>query len=247
MELVRVRGSFRAGTVSDPEETYVRSRGIRGRADSSWIAASAIVSATFFIPGIYPGLFASVAHAVLFFGIVFGLPIFFTAGSVVMAAAFLLSTGNGKTFFSMCVPFCRRLPSSVATAISCLAPIACFLCVASGLALKIAFVLQRASFTRVEQQDLPSEGKIWCRENWCERTPPPSIETIGIYRIDAIATDRRGGTYFRTLSFPDMIDTVSWGFALRPNTDGSPFGAAGYRTTRLAGDWHVFTASNDWH
>jgi hypothetical protein len=49
---------------------------------------------------------------------------------------------------------------------------------------------------------------------------------VGIYRVDAYATDPRGGMYFRTASETDGIgpDTVSYGFVFRPNRTGSPFG-----------------------
>ena len=41
-------------------------------------------------------------------------------------------------------------------------------------------------------------------------------------------------------------DTLSYGFAYKPNRRGSPFGAARYRVYRVFGDWSWFQASNDW-
>jgi hypothetical protein len=38
---------------------------------------------------------------------------------------------------------------------------------------------------------------------------------------------------------------MSYGFAFRPNPKWTPFGSAGYRYTKVAGDWYVFSASND--
>ena len=41
---------------------------------------------------------------------------------------------------------------------------------------------------------------------------------------------------------------MSYGFAYRPNRQGSPFGAARYGVWRLSGsDWYWFRASDDWH
>jgi hypothetical protein len=72
---------------------------------------------------------------------------------------------------------------------------------------------------------------------------------LGVYRISAIATDPRGGTYFRTGSGPDGIgpDRRSFGFAHQPNPTGTPFGRAGLQLRRLSQDWHWFTVSDDFH
>lgn len=42
-----------------------------------------------------------------------------------------------------------------------------------------------------------------------------------------------------------MIDTLSFGFAYRPNLDGTPFGNAYYHTSHLFGEWYVFRVSDD--
>jgi hypothetical protein len=71
---------------------------------------------------------------------------------------------------------------------------------------------------------------------------------IGMYRVDAYATDPRGGVYFRTGTGQDGMgpDTMSFGFAFRPNTTGTPFGRARYRIRHLSGEWYWFAASNDY-
>lgn len=71
---------------------------------------------------------------------------------------------------------------------------------------------------------------------------------VGIYRVDEYAADARGGVYFRTTTTADEIGpvTLSYGFAYRPNREGTPFGASGYRIYRLYGDWYWFEASDDW-
>ena len=77
----------------------------------------------------------------------------------------------------------------------------------------------------------------------------PFSRRLGVYKVDEWATDPRGGVYFRVHSGADGIgpDVMSYGFALKPNSKGSPFGRADYATYRLIGDWYVFMASNDWY
>jgi hypothetical protein len=72
---------------------------------------------------------------------------------------------------------------------------------------------------------------------------------LGIYYVDEYAADPRGGVYFRTGTTGDGIgpDVLSYGFAYRPNRQGTPFGAARYSIYRLHGDWYWFRASDDWH
>lgn len=71
---------------------------------------------------------------------------------------------------------------------------------------------------------------------------------IGPYHVDKCLVDDRGGIYFRIYSRADGIgpDTMSYGFCYNPNSDGSPFGAARYRTFRLGNGWYWFRASDDW-
>ena len=76
----------------------------------------------------------------------------------------------------------------------------------------------------------------------------PLDRRLGVYRVDQYAADPRGGVYFRTHAGADGLgpDAMSYGFAFRPNREGSPFGNAGYRLFRMTGDWYGFSASNDW-
>ena len=71
---------------------------------------------------------------------------------------------------------------------------------------------------------------------------------LGPYLVARYAADARGGVYFRTHEGPDGIgpDTMSYGFAYRPNDEGTPFGNAHLRLRHLFGDWYEFAASNDW-
>jgi hypothetical protein len=70
---------------------------------------------------------------------------------------------------------------------------------------------------------------------------------LGVYYVDTYAADARGGVYFRTHAGADGLgpDVMSYGFAYKPNRDGSPFGAAHYRRYRIVGDWYGFIASDD--
>lgn len=63
---------------------------------------------------------------------------------------------------------------------------------------------------------------------------------LGVYRVDEYAADPRGGVYFRTGTGRDGIgpDRMSYGFAHRPNRQGSPYGAARYGTWRQSDDWY---------
>lgn len=71
---------------------------------------------------------------------------------------------------------------------------------------------------------------------------------VGPYSIDRYGADRRGGVFFRTHIGPDGIgpDQMSYGFAFRPNGQGTPFGNARYRYRHLFGEWYVYAASDDW-
>jgi hypothetical protein len=70
---------------------------------------------------------------------------------------------------------------------------------------------------------------------------------VGPYRVERYGSDRRGGVYFCTHTGPDGIgpDRTSYGFAFRPNGQGTPFGNAKYRKHHLFRDWFVFAASDD--
>jgi hypothetical protein len=71
---------------------------------------------------------------------------------------------------------------------------------------------------------------------------------VGPYWIDDYAGDERGGVFFRVRTGPDGIgpDIMSYGFARRPNREGTPFGNAQYQRCHLFGGWYAFAASDDW-
>ena len=68
---------------------------------------------------------------------------------------------------------------------------------------------------------------------------------LGAYHVDRLATDARGGVYFQTRSGPDGFYTsrMKYGFSLRPNQAGCPFGDEKYQLSHVVGDWYAFQAS----
>ena len=80
--------------------------------------------------------------------------------------------------------------------------------------------------------------------------PPPGDRStanlnadFGLFWIDEWGSDARGGTYFRTMVGAPP-ERRSFGFAYRPNSEGSPFGDTGYELQHLKGDWYSFAASD---
>lgn len=113
--------------------------------------------------------------------------------------------------------------------------IGCVVLVKSGIPRRAAFRYSEPSFQRLVASTPVADfsRKILKRR-------------VGLYHVDEYAFDARGGVYFRTHTGYDVIDTISYGFAFRPNRKGSPFGNASYSDSRINGDWYVFRASNDY-
>ncbi len=101
---------------------------------------------------------------------------------------------------------------------------------------RIAFAASRAAFEQMVPQATPSEYQ-----------GTPLNRRLGVYKVDEYAADPRGGVYFRVHRGRDGIgpDVMSYGFAYKPNRQGTPFGAARYRVFRLGNDWYWFRASDD--
>ncbi|MSR54699.1 MAG: hypothetical protein EXS09_15640 [Gemmataceae bacterium] len=81
--------------------------------------------------------------------------------------------------------------------------------------------------------------------------PPADASTVplnadfALYWVDHWGSDRRGGVYFRTLATGQKgSKSGSYGFAHRPNADGSPFGDEDYEIHHLMGDWYTFSSSD---
>jgi hypothetical protein len=135
--------------------------------------------------------------------------------------------GGGKT------PMPRRRPILFPSSVLIL----CVVLILTGIPRRVAFLLSRPAFQRHVATAPASEyeGEALGR-------------FVGVYYVDRYAADPRGGVYFRTHAGADGIgpDTMSYGFAYRPNPQGTPFGRAGYNCSRIVGDWYAFSASDDW-
>jgi hypothetical protein len=107
----------------------------------------------------------------------------------------------------------------------------------SGAPRRAAFFLSRPAFQRHVAMAPASESEHAALGRF-----------LGIYYVDRYGADPRGGVYFRTHAGADGIgpDTMSYGFAYKPNAKGTPFGNSHYRVSHIVGDWYVFSASNDW-
>jgi hypothetical protein len=127
----------------------------------------------------------------------------------------------------------RPLPGIIA---SIAVLVVCFALVLTGLPRRIAFFLSCPAFERYVATAPAFGGGNAPLGRW-----------LGAYYVDTYAADPRGGIYFRTHAGADGIgpDTMSYGFAFRPNPQGTPFGRASYRCARMVGDWYMFSASND--
>ena len=106
----------------------------------------------------------------------------------------------------------------------------------NGMPRRVAFVVSQPAFQRhVAKAPVSEHGGVALGR------------MLGVYYVDRYATDPRGGVYFRTHAGADGIgpDTMTYGFAFRPNSEGTPYGRAGYHYSHIIGDWYVFSASND--
>ena len=102
-----------------------------------------------------------------------------------------------------------------------------------GIPFRIGFALSRSGLERFRESIKTSDQHI------------ASPMWVGIYRVDRYATDLRGGLFIRTCTGADLIDTISYGFAFRPNREGTPFGRANYNLVPVSEEWQVFSVSND--
>jgi len=99
---------------------------------------------------------------------------------------------------------------------------------------RIVFRAHQSAFER-SLASAPAPGKLAPLNKW-----------LGLYHVDSIAADPRGGIYFRTSTSADMIDTYSYVFASSPNDEGSTFGNAYYVIRPITRDWYWFQTNNDW-
>lgn len=108
---------------------------------------------------------------------------------------------------------------------------------ASFVPSRVALWIVRKDFESL-LENAPKDG--WDR-------PKMRAQWIGCFHVSEYYADANGGVYFRTASHADGLgpDSMSYGFAFRPNTAGCPFGRKGYTTIWLFGDWYWFSVSDD--
>ena len=100
--------------------------------------------------------------------------------------------------------------------------------------IRSTFFITKGSFSRIvnfEDFSAESSGNQW----------------VGIWFVDECKVDNNGGLYFRIGEDMDGIgpDTMSFGFAYKPNLKTSPFGGAGYELSKVSEDWYYFSVSDD--
>jgi hypothetical protein len=115
----------------------------------------------------------------------------------------------------------------------------CAILAVSGLPRRVAFWASLRSF-RSARESLQRSGGTGGRLKLNRK--------IGAWKVDRYAVDPRGGVFFRTgAGFTLGPDGMHYGFAYRPNPEGSPFGRAGYRLSRMSADWYSFSVSDDYY
>ncbi len=186
------------------------------------IIGSALVLVLSLWPGVVPNI--------LFFAmltIIFWLPVVGIAGLVVLILVIRMSVKNPIA----------SIPVNLRFVLAGFVILASLAVAAFGIPRRIVFLVFRPRFQQLVDSSSVSEYE----EKELGRR-------IGIWRVGRYGADPCGGVYFRTATGPDGIgpDQMSYGFAYKPNTEGSPFGNAHYHTKRLTGDWYYFHVSDDW-
>ncbi len=189
------------------------------------IALTALVCVVALAISVYPG----VLNDLLFIGILFSILIVPLVGVVGLIVLLVLAL-KGK-LRGLRIPW-KRLAVVFALLFGT------YVLLTFYVPRRIAFAASRTAFEQMVPQATPSEyhGTVLNRR-------------LGVYKVDEYAADPRGGVYFRVHIGGDGIgpNRMSYGFAYKPNQNGTPFGAARYRLFRLGSDWYWFRASDDWY
>jgi len=178
---------------------------------------------------LWPGLLASLAHAAVLTAVLW-FPILDVVLLVILVVAIVTAIRNPRGV----------APSLIRLAVAVIVVVAAGLIAFVGIPRRLAFLCWRGSF---EQLLVSAEVS-----GQAQHGVTAMDRRVGIWHVDRCARDPRGGVYVRTGTGPEGLgpDVVSYGFAHRPNGEGTPFGNARHRVSRLVGDWYVFEASDDW-
>jgi amino acid transporter len=175
------------------------------------------------IISIYPGAIDSLLFAVTLVSIV-SVPMFVVVGIMV-----LVVLGRRGKLRSI------KIPPRIIVAITGILLIS-YILLKFYIPRRLGFMVSQSAFEQVRVQlPVSRTGKIALNRK------------LGFYEVDEYANDSRGGVYFRVFSGGSGLgpDVTSYGFAYRPNREGSPFGAADYQVFYLSGDWYWFRVSDD--
>lgn len=190
------------------------------RSEKQIVSIMAVFCAVFLIMDVFPGVMTNVALLVIFFGC----PLILLALGIVIVLAqrTILALAHDRpppmSFVAMGLIFAMPVVSL------------CFSVV--GCSPRAGFLLSKGAF-----------------EDYIESGGPNVTRKLrfGIYEVDEIQSfSDADGVYFRTNTSPDLIDTISHGFAYKPDRSTTPFGSADYSLTWLWGDWYLFSVSDDY-
>ncbi len=188
------------------------------------IAVSALFGVGLIVLSLYPGM-ASTLFDLAFFTALFWIPVVGIAGVVVFVQVIRSLIRDWRQTMPLVGLFC----------LSGVVGMLCLILAISGIPRGIAF---RAS---------AGEFKSLCSSaQQSEYMGNKLNKRIGVWTVDRYAADPRGGVFFRTGTAADFVDTISYGFAYHPNTNGTPFGNAGYWLSEVESGWYYFWVSNDW-
>jgi hypothetical protein len=173
---------------------------------------------------IYPGAIDSLLFPVMLVSIVC-VPIFVVIGIMV-----LVVLGRRGKLRIIKVP-----PRLVVTIIGIL--LVSYILLKFYIPRRLAFMASQSAFEQIRVQlPVSGTGKITLNRK------------LGFYEVDEYAADSRGGIFFRVFSGGSGLgpDVTSYGFAYRPNSEGSPFGTADYQVFYLHENWYWFRVSDDY-
>ncbi|MCF4967473.1 hypothetical protein [Nostoc sp. CMAA1605] len=183
-----------------------------------------VICTALLIISIYPGVLDSLIFIVTLVSIL-SIPGFFIVGIM-----FLVVVGRRINLRDIQVPW-RRI-GAIATII-----LVSYILLKFYIPRRLAFMISRSAFEQTRVR-IPFSVN---RKTTLDRR-------LGLYTVDELAIDSRGGVYFRVYSGGSGFspDTTSYGFVYQPNREGSPFGMANYQVFSLDENWYWFRVSDDW-
>lgn len=179
-----------------------------------------MVSTSALLASVYPGALQDILFWVILTSILW-LPLFTIGGIMLLAALIRRRTKP------------RELPL-VRLGLACAILISSYVAIRYYVPRRIAFTASRADF------------KAMIAHAPVQESAAPLNQRLGLYVVTDYATDPRGGTYFRVYQTSGfMRDTRSYGFVLKPNRGGTPYGGESYKLHPLGNGWYWFRAAEE--